>query len=49
MDYFLVDMGSTNGTEVNGEIVKRHALADGDTVVIGTTEMAVELRSAAGT
>jgi hypothetical protein len=49
MDYFLVDMGSTNGTEVNGEIVKRHALADGDTVVIGSTEMAVELRSAAGT
>ena len=49
MDYFLVDMGSTNGTEVNGEVVKRHALADGDTVVIGTTEMGVELRSAAGT
>jgi hypothetical protein len=49
MDYFLVDMGSTNGTEVNGEVVKRHALADGDTIVVGTTEMGVELRSAAGT
>jgi hypothetical protein len=49
MDYFLVDMGSTNGTEVNGQVVKRHALADGDTVVIGTTEMRVELRAAGGT
>ena len=43
LDYFLVDMGSTNGTEVNGQIVKRHALADGDTIVIGTTEIHVEL------
>ena len=30
LDYYLVDMGSTNGTEVNGQVVKRHALADGD-------------------
>lgn len=44
LDYFLVDMGSTNGTEVNGQVVKRHALADGDTIVVGTTEIAVELR-----
>ena len=43
LDYFLVDMGSTNGTEVNGQLVKRHALADGDTIVIGTTEIHVEL------
>ena len=43
LDYFLVDMGSTNGTEVNGQLVKRHALADGDTIVIGTTEIRVEL------
>ena len=43
LDYFLVDMGSTNGTEVNGQLVKRHALADGDTIVIGTTEIGVEL------
>jgi predicted component of type VI protein secretion system len=43
LDYYLVDMGSTNGTEVNGQIVKRHALADGDTIVIGTTEIRVEL------
>ena len=44
LDYFLVDMGSTNGTEVNGQVVKRHALADGDRIVVGTTEIAVELR-----
>ena len=44
LDYFLVDMGSTNGTEVNGQVVKRHALADGDRIVVGTTEIGVELR-----
>ena len=43
LDYYLVDMGSTNGTEVNGQIVKRHALAHGDTIVMGTTEIHVEL------
>ena len=43
LDYYLVDMGSTNGTEVNGQIVKRHALTGGDTIVIGTTEIRVEL------
>jgi pSer/pThr/pTyr-binding forkhead associated (FHA) protein len=43
MDYYLVDMGSTNGTEVNGQLVKRHALANGDTIVVGTTEIRVEL------
>jgi hypothetical protein len=43
MDYYLVDMGSTNGTEVNGQVVKRHALAGGDTIVMGTTEIRVEL------
>jgi hypothetical protein len=43
LDYYLVDMGSTNGTEVNGQLVKRHALADGDVIVVGTTEIRVEL------
>ncbi len=43
LDYYLVDMGSTNGTEVNGQVVKRHALAGGDTIVMGTTEIHVEL------
>lgn len=44
VDYYLVDMGSTNGTEVNGQVVTRHALADGDTIVMGTSEIKVELR-----
>jgi predicted component of type VI protein secretion system len=43
LDYSLVDMGSTNGTEVPGQLVKRHALADGDRIVVGTTEITVEL------
>jgi pSer/pThr/pTyr-binding forkhead associated (FHA) protein len=44
MDYYIVDMGSTNGTEVNGQVITRHALADGDVIVMGTTEIRVELR-----
>ena len=43
LDYYLVDMGSTNGTEVNGQVVKRHALTGGDVIVMGTTEIHVEL------
>lgn len=34
-DCFLEDLGSTNGTFVNSEIVKKHALKDGDTIDIG--------------
>jgi hypothetical protein len=41
MDYFLVDPNSTNGVEVNGQKVKRHALAEGDLIKMGTTEMRV--------
>ena len=44
VDYYLVDLGSTNGTEVNGQVVTRHALADGDVIVMGTSEIRVELR-----
>jgi hypothetical protein len=42
LDYFLVDLNSTNGIEVNGQQVKRHALADGDRVLLGTTELRVQ-------
>lgn len=42
-DYFLIDLDSTNGVEVNGQAVKRHALADGDVIVVGTTELRVEV------
>jgi hypothetical protein len=34
-DSFLVDLGSTNGTLVNGNPVTRHALRSGDYITIG--------------
>jgi hypothetical protein len=37
--YWLVDLDSTNGTEVNGRRVSRAKLADGDTIVLGGTEI----------
>jgi hypothetical protein len=42
-DYFLIDLDSTNGVEVNGKMVKRHALAHGDVITIGTTDIRVEV------
>lgn len=33
----LSDLGSTNGTKVNGQAVKRHKLKDGDEIRIGET------------
>ena len=35
----LVDLGSTNGTLVNGERTDRARLRDGDTITIGTSEL----------
>jgi pSer/pThr/pTyr-binding forkhead associated (FHA) protein len=40
--YVLVDLGSTNGLTVNGQEVKRAALADGDQVQLGTTALRFE-------
>jgi hypothetical protein len=37
--YWIVDLGSTNGMEVNGKRVKRAKLRDGDTITIGSTEV----------
>lgn len=34
-DSFIEDLGSTNGTYVNGELVKKHALNNNDVVTIG--------------
>ncbi len=42
LDYFIVDSNSTNGTIVNGQRIRRHALAHGDRIQIGTTELIVE-------
>ena len=38
-DSFLEDLGSTNGTYVNGKLVKKHALKDGDIIDIGKHEL----------
>ena len=32
---FIEDLGSTNGTMVNGQPIKKHPLRNGDTVEIG--------------
>jgi hypothetical protein len=37
--YWIVDLGSTNGLEVNGRRVKRAKLEDADRVMIGSTEL----------
>ena len=38
-DFFLEDMDSTNGTFVNGKLVKKHALKNGDIISIGKHEL----------
>src|SRR5262249_27056517 len=37
--YWIVDLGSTNGMEVNGKRVKRAKLRAGDTITLGSTEI----------
>ena len=37
--YWIVDLGSTNGIEVNGKRMKRAKLQPGDTVTLGSTEI----------
>lgn len=37
--YWLVDLGSTNGTELNGKRVQRAKLSDGDRIGVGSTEL----------
>jgi FHA domain-containing protein len=40
--YWIVDLGSTNGMEVNGKRVKRAKLKDGDSITLGSTEITFE-------
>jgi hypothetical protein len=40
--YWIVDLGSTNGMEVNGKRVKRAKLRAGDTITLGSTELTFE-------
>ena len=42
LDVVLVDLGSTNGTKVNGVLVREHRLLPGDTITIGTTTLRFE-------
>jgi hypothetical protein len=37
--YVLVDLGSTNGTELNGRRITRQELTDGDRITIGATDL----------
>ena len=37
--YWIVDLGSTNGLEVNGKRVKRAKLEDADRMTVGSTEL----------
>ena len=37
--YWVVDLGSTNGTLVNGKRIDRHRLRDGDRITLGSTEI----------
>jgi hypothetical protein len=37
--YWVVDLGSTNGMEVNGKRIKRAKLRQGDTITLGSTDL----------
>jgi hypothetical protein len=40
--YWIVDLGSTNGMEVNGTLSKRAKLEHGDSITLGSTELVFE-------
>jgi len=37
--YWIVDLGSTNGTELNGKRIERAKLSDGDRIRLGSTDV----------
>ena len=37
--YFVLDLGSTNGTDLNGRRITREKLSDGDRITIGATDL----------
>lgn len=47
-DSFLEDLGSTNGTYVNGKLVKKHALENGDSITLGKYQIAYQNKSGGG-
>jgi FHA domain-containing protein len=46
--YWLVDLESTNGTEVNGQREKRAKLESGDKIMVGSTELLFERTAVPG-
>ena len=44
--YWIVDLDSTNGLEVNGRRLKRSKLEDGDRLTLGSTELTFRRESA---
>ena len=40
--FIVVDLGSTNGTRVNGAVVSQHTLRPGDSITIGSTTVRFE-------
>ena len=47
-DSFLEDLGSTNGTYVNGKLVKKHALENGDNITLGKYQITYQNGSGGG-
>ncbi|MFT5505515.1 MAG: pSer/pThr/pTyr-binding forkhead associated (FHA) protein [Gammaproteobacteria bacterium] len=47
-DSFLEDLGSTNGTYVNGKLVKKHALEHGDNITLGKYQITYHSSSGGG-
>ncbi len=47
-DSFLEDLGSTNGTYVNGKLVKKHALVHGDNITLGKYQITYHSNSGGG-
>lgn len=45
-EWWLTDLGSTNGSQVNGKTVREQALADGDRLTLGSTQLLFKLREA---
>ena len=43
--FSVVDLGSTNGTDVNGRRTQRATLSDGDRITIGTTDLVFQRES----
>ena len=41
--YCVTDLGSMNGTQVNGAPMREHVLADGDQISIGKTVLTFEV------